>query len=67
MLQYGIKQRIGTHTTLDFIRIFKAKAINFEPLGPLTTPINVDGEVLPSSVMEIQVLPKMANIMAPIQ
>lgn len=64
LVKYVVAQRVERHTTLDFIEIFKVKALKFEPVGN-TTPLDVDGEVLPASALEFSVLPKAVTLMTP--
>jgi len=63
IVNYLLRQYSGNHVNLDFIHIFKAKALRFEPISDC--PINIDGEIFPCGSFELNTLPSAATLMCP--
>ncbi|PRP76438.1 hypothetical protein PROFUN_12050 [Planoprotostelium fungivorum] len=53
IIKYLAKLQSGKHTELPYIKLFKVKALRFEPTSDC--PINMDGEILKCAPFECQV------------
>eukprot|EP01117_Protostelium_nocturnum_P003202 TRINITY_DN1413_c0_g1_i2.p1 TRINITY_DN1413_c0_g1~~TRINITY_DN1413_c0_g1_i2.p1 ORF type:complete len:661 (-),score=208.70 TRINITY_DN1413_c0_g1_i2:184-2166(-) len=64
IMKYLYKLQSGKHTELKFIKVFKVRALRFEPIS--TCPINMDGEILECAPFETQIIKSAATLMCPV-
>uniref|UniRef100_A0A6B2LAR0 DAGKc domain-containing protein n=1 Tax=Arcella intermedia TaxID=1963864 RepID=A0A6B2LAR0_9EUKA len=65
-ISYLVRSLQGTHQTLENVFVVKTKSIVLKPCETYSSPINIDGELHPTSTIHMQNLSKYLKLFVPL-